>query len=78
MAPLGSLMAGSMASSIGAPNTMIISGAFCILGALLFARKLPQMRELVRPIYHKKGIIPEIAEGLQSAVDGIGKSSKMR
>jgi MFS family permease len=78
MAPLGSLMAGSMASSIGAPNTMIISGAFCILGALLFARKLPQMRELVRPIYHKKGIIPEIAEGLQSAVDGIGKSSKVR
>jgi MFS family permease len=78
MAPLGSLVGGSLAGRIGAPNTLIIGGAFCILGAILFARKLPQMRELVRPIYRKKGIIPEIAGGLQSAAEGIGKSAKFQ
>ena len=28
-------------------------------------RKLPAVRKIVRPIYVKKGILPEVAEGLQ-------------
>jgi MFS family permease len=56
--PFGSLYAGSLASSIGAPWTLIISGIVCISVALLFYRRLKSMREVIRPIYHKMGILP--------------------
>ncbi|MCX6825715.1 MAG: MFS transporter, partial [candidate division Zixibacteria bacterium] len=59
MTPMGSLLAGSMASRIGAPNTLIIAGIFCILGAILFAGKLPLIKQMIHPIYHKKGIRPD-------------------
>jgi len=67
MMPLGSLLAGSLASKIGAPNTLLAGGVCCIVGALLFFRKLPRVREKVRPIYIKKGIIPEVAKGIGAA-----------
>ena len=51
MAPFGSLLVGSAASIIGAPNTLMISGLLCLLGCAMFARKLPALREMVRPIY---------------------------
>jgi hypothetical protein len=57
--PFGSLYAGSLASSIGAPWTLIISGIVCISVALLFYRRLKSMREVIRPIYHKMGILPD-------------------
>ncbi len=67
VAPFGSLLSGSLASKIGAPATNIIGGALCIVGAAIFARNLPRIRTLVRPIYVRMGIIPEVAAGLQSA-----------
>lgn len=69
MAPLGSLFAGSMAKVIGAPGTVEIGGIACILGAMLFAMRLPRLRELIRPIYTRMGILPEIASGLQAATE---------
>jgi MFS family permease len=66
-APFGSLVSGLLADRIGAPWTIAIGGAACILGAVWFASRLPELRELVRPIYVRLGILPEIAEGLQSA-----------
>lgn len=65
MAPFGSLLAGSLASRIGAPNTLIISGAACIIGSLLFFTKLPLIRKIVRPIYLQMGIIREMPTELQ-------------
>jgi MFS family permease len=62
MAPFGSLAGGSLAHRIGAPNTLIIGGASCIVGSFLFARKLPLIRKMVRPIYVKKGILSEKPE----------------
>ena len=59
MVPFGSLLAGSLASKIGAPETVMFSGVSCILGSILFAKKLPFLREMVRPIYETKGIIWE-------------------
>jgi MFS family permease len=56
--PLGSLLAGSLASHIGAPATLIIGGAVCMLGAAAFARELPHIRKQIRPIYQRKGILP--------------------
>jgi MFS family permease len=59
MAPFGSLGGGSLAVRIGASHTLIIGGALCILGSFMFARKLPLIREMARPIYIKKGILSE-------------------
>ena len=67
MAPFGSLMAGGLAHRIGAPRTVMISGAICIAGAVWFSSQLSAMRDVVRPIYRTLGIIPEIATGIQSA-----------
>ncbi|MBI5359566.1 MAG: MFS transporter [Planctomycetes bacterium] len=47
MAPFGSLIAGVLAGTIGAPNTLMFGGAFCVIGALLFLRKLPALKEQV-------------------------------
>ena len=68
-APFGSLMAGGLAKVIGTPWTIFTGGIACIIGALFFLRKLPELRIIVRPIYIKLGIIPEVAEGIQSASD---------
>jgi hypothetical protein len=38
-----------------------------MLGAIIFARRLPALRKVVHPIYVSMGIIPEIATGIQSA-----------
>ncbi len=67
MAPFGSLLAGSVAARIGAPNTVALSGALCLLSALWFTRQLPQIRQLIRPVYVRLGILPEVALGVQHA-----------
>jgi len=67
MAPFGSLLAGWMAARIGAPNTVMICGATCIAAAGIFLTQLGSIRELVRPIYVRLGILPEMAEGVQRA-----------
>jgi len=66
-APFGSLMAGALAKVIGTPITIFAGGISCIIGALFFLRKLPELRTIVRPIYIKMGIIPEVAAGIQIA-----------
>ena len=68
-APFGSLMAGSLAKTIGTPYTIFIGGLVSITGALFFLRKLPELKKLVRPIYVRLGVIPEVAEGIQTASD---------
>ncbi|MBI5625000.1 MAG: MFS transporter [Elusimicrobia bacterium] len=48
MAPLGSLLAGAAADSIGAPLTVALCGAACMLGAAAFASVLPGIRHEAR------------------------------
>lgn len=67
--PFGSFLAGTLAKFLGAPNTLLIGGVICFVGAVLFARKLDELRKLVRPIYVRLGIIPEVAKGIQSATE---------
>jgi MFS family permease len=67
MVPIGSLLAGALAHLIGAPMMVILGGICCIAGSIEFSRRLPELRRLVRPIYVSRGIIPEVAGGLQSA-----------
>jgi MFS family permease len=72
MAPFGSLLAGGLASAIGAPLTVIFNGVAVVLGAAWFYTQFPALRRAVRPIYQQLGIIPRrteevpAAEGIQS------------
>ncbi|MFA5531474.1 MAG: MFS transporter [Thiohalomonadaceae bacterium] len=67
MSPFGSLLAGAAATRVGAPLTVLMGGALCLLGALLFSRKLPELREKMHPVYVEKGILPAVANGLGHA-----------
>jgi MFS family permease len=68
MAPFGSLLAGALAERIEAPATIRVGGLCCLAASLLFARALPDLRKRVRPIYVRRGILPEVAAGLETAV----------
>jgi MFS family permease len=57
-APFGSLLAGAMAHRIGAPHTVIVTGAFCIAGSLWFTLDLPKVNAVMRPIYREMGLLP--------------------
>jgi hypothetical protein len=56
-----------MAARIGAPRTVMICGVVCILGAAVFLTQLKSIRQMVRPIYIRLGILPEMASGVQQA-----------
>jgi MFS family permease len=56
-APVGSLLAGTLAHRIGAPHTVILTGAFCIAGSLWFTCERPKIRPVMRPIYKDKGLL---------------------
>jgi MFS family permease len=66
MAPFGSLLAGATANVVGAPWTMCLAGVVSIGACIAFAMHLPALIPLIRPIYIRKGILPEIAEAMQS------------
>jgi MFS family permease len=56
MTPFGSLLAGGLGSRLGAPPTLVVGGICCLIGLGLFARRVPALREMVRPIYLKWGL----------------------
>jgi MFS family permease len=66
-APLGSLLIGGAAGRFGAPVAIGVGGGLTVVAALLFGRQLPLLREIVRPIYARMGIVPEVARGIQAA-----------
>jgi MFS family permease len=66
MAPLGSLLAGFVAERVGAPLTLAAGGLGCIVGGLAFTTVLPALRQRVRPLYIRLGILPQVASGLQA------------
>jgi len=57
-APFGSLLAGTLAHRIGAPHTVMVTGAFCVAGSLWFTLALPKVRTVMRPIYERMGLLP--------------------
>lgn len=66
-APFGSLLAGTLSARIGAPHTVLLSSLCCAGAAVWFSRELPEIRSVVRPIYVRMGILPEVAAGIQTA-----------
>jgi len=69
MAPVGGLLAGTLASRIGAPNTVLLGGLAVLAVAAWFGARLPALHREVAPIYRRLGIIPEVASGLQTATE---------
>ena len=72
-APFGSLMAGGLAKIIGTPYTILAGGIACVAGAIFFFRKLPELKNIVHPIYVKMGLIPEVVTGIQTATEPVVK-----
>ncbi|MEJ8756359.1 MFS transporter [Pontibacter sp. H259] len=67
MAPIGSMLASSVAELIGVNYTLAACGLLCTLSIIPFAMNLNKLRQLVWPIYQHLGIVPEIATGLHAA-----------
>jgi MFS family permease len=57
-APFGSLLAGALAHRIGAPHTVMLTGACCVAGSLWFSLELPKIKAIMRPIYQEMGLLP--------------------
>ena len=67
MMPLGSLLSGWLADHWGVPLTLQLSSAVLLLGGFAFHLRLPNLQQHVHPVYVEKGIVPEVASGVQSA-----------
>ena len=76
-APFGSLLAGTLAKLIGTPAAIFIGGVTCVAGAAMFLKKLPILKNIVRPVYVKMGIIPEVATGIQTATEPGAETSQL-
>jgi predicted MFS family arabinose efflux permease len=72
-APFGSLLAGALGARIGAPHTVVITGAFCIAGAIWFTFELPKISAIMEPIYLEKGLLPGRDINLSSALTAHAK-----
>ena len=67
MAPFGSLLAGALAHWVGAPRTVMITGACCVLGSVWFTFELPAVRKVMRPIYVEMGLLPGVEAVVEEA-----------
>jgi MFS family permease len=65
--PFGALIAGRCSDAFGAGNTLLVGGGVCCLASLNFRRSLPRLREHIRPIYIRLGILPELERGVNEA-----------
>ena len=68
-APLGSLLAGTIAGALGAPMASRLCGAACLAGAAAFTWRLPALRAQVLPIYQRAGLVPPVTAAVQSATE---------
>ena len=59
VAPIGNLVAGSLARHFGAPATFLLNACLCVLAAAWYWRELPRMRRLMAPTYERLGIAAE-------------------
>jgi MFS family permease len=67
MAPFGSILAGLIASKLGAPVTVFVGAIVCIMGASVFLGRLPRLRASARELIAAQAI-PETGQGTGSSV----------
>ncbi len=70
-APFGSLLAGALAHRIGAPHTVIITGACCVVGSFWFTLNLSKVDAVMRPIYQEMGLLPGDIDLIPDAQESI-------
>jgi MFS family permease len=58
--PIGNLLAGTIASGIGIPHTLLIGGTITVLSGIWFQVNRKSLRKYVRSIYVIKGILPSL------------------
>jgi MFS family permease len=58
MSPLGALLAGTLSRYTSPPLTLALGGLCATAAAAYYASKLPAIREQIRPLYQRLGIIP--------------------
>ena len=58
MAPFGSLLAGAVASRIGAPETVAAGGALCLGAAIFFYVRIPGLRSEALPAMPTQATLP--------------------
>ena len=66
MAPVGSMVLGAIEKWIGLQMIILLSGICCFVAALVFEYYRPLVRKHAHPVYIEKGIIREIAIGIES------------
>lgn len=71
IAPVGSMFLGSLEKQTGLPAIILISGVSCALGGIIFEYYRPLVRKHARQVYIRKGIIQEIATGIDAAEEQI-------
>ena len=59
VAPLGNLAAGVLAQWVGVPMTFLVNGVIALFGALWLWRRMPLLRDALRPIYRDLGILSD-------------------
>jgi MFS family permease len=67
LAPLGSLTGGALATRLGARLTVAMGGVACIALSLAFAPQLARVGDDIRRMAASRGVLPEVATGLQTA-----------
>jgi len=56
--PVGALLEGAVADALGPMNTFLCAGLAVMACGLWFARALPHLRAVTRPLYVRLGLIP--------------------
>jgi MFS family permease len=74
-APFGSLLAGSMAKLFGTQFAILIGGVASVAGALVFLKKLPKLKTLVKPLYDRMDMNPAASAELQLKTEPTGEAA---
>jgi len=73
MAPFGALLAGAIAHRLGAPLTVAMGGAACIVGSMVFGLKWPAVRGEARQLIVAQGMRSgEPPEEMTGQMDALG------
>ena len=79
MAPIGALLAGTLAGWLGATTTVGLGGAFCLLGGAVFLNRLPTIREEARRLIRAQEQITTgpTADTARSRINSTGNGGNM-
>jgi hypothetical protein len=75
MGPVGSLLAGGLAGTIGILPTFLTFGTICLSASLVFTALLPSLRRAIRPMYVRAGLLDDPSDTAEAEIVPIGTAS---